>query len=629
MLGRLYLFLFNAVLKCYNITLKWRYKKRYAQQNNKKLVWDGSYTNLITLLENILQPVITESFKNTKDFFQPPKYISSIHYSKVEKIETFTRSFIGLSYLFYACEDKSKYSKYQRYYKEKILEGMDPSNKLYWGIKKHLLIENTSLIIGFLLNEKYFWDDFTKSEKQTVLKYFSNYITMPCYENNWLWFKLFHLAFLEKFSQETYEEQIKELLVTINTMHVGDGWYTDGAKETSAYIDYYTPWAMQYYGLVFAHFFEVSYPQESQKLNSLGNRFAETYQYFFTPKGSHPIFGRSLLYRFASLSPFAYILNNNWKPKEGYDWLRTALCSEVNIFLENGALNNDGFLTMGLLDSDENVLENYSGSGSAYWSLKMFSLLLLGKEHPFWRPSDSYKSCPIPKIHALPLNNQILVHNAYGDIFLLNGANASKNYTWKYSKFVSCNISQDKASFFYNDNIMHFNTNNKTYFMEKIIKSHCEANYCYFQWESASSLNISVSTHLIALEEGYFFYHEFDVRKEVYTQLSGFGIAKSASVLKNKTEKEINVQNNEDKRYTHFEVLSSNMSLEMFTQEEKEGLIPSVSFNIQNKSYISGVCLYSKNYKQKAYKFVEEMDKRYFCVEDAKYLLFSNNKKED
>lgn len=78
--------------------------------------------------------------------------------------------------------------------------------------------------------------------------------------------------------------------------------------------DYYIPWAIQYYGLLYSKFAADTDPRRSALYRERATLFARQFVYWFDANGAALPFGRSLTYRFAQ--------NSFWAPASGRGWSR-------------------------------------------------------------------------------------------------------------------------------------------------------------------------------------------------------------------------------------------------------------------------------------------------------------------
>lgn len=398
-------------------------------------LWNGSKMELEKILKKSLMSVIEfeRSGRNRLLFY----WYKSIHSSKVERIELFTRSFIGCGYFLTYSEDKSsvEYKLIASYFRRQLLEGCSRDSQKYFGYHTHLHIENTSLIIGLLQTKEVIWLTYNDSEKASILSYFEQYVGTNPYQNNWILFRIFLLSFISSETGEDYFQELHECFEIIKNMHYGSGWFKDGI-DGDANIDYYNFWGFHYYLRIYRIYFSELYSVEH--LIDLSVDFTNDYVHFFTDKGSHPIFGRSQIYRFATLAPLAYFVNDGCYGEEDLPGLRAKAIGEVNSFLRH-CLNRYGLWNMGLFRLNMDYIEPYSGGASVYWFMKAFSLLAIDGSSEFW--NDDLKGIRQISGTNVVAHNSFIIHKLINHrIVLFNLFNKSGKYPTKYNHIVYRNV---------------------------------------------------------------------------------------------------------------------------------------------------------------------------------------------
>lgn len=547
----------------------------YDASFKDQLYWDGSKEGLSWLSEHLLISLVNLSEKNKSFLVQPPIFERSIHNSKVEKAETFARSFIGASYYLKANfksrkSINSNYIRILEFYKRGIIDSFQPASKDYWGYDNHLLIENTAIIVGLMVSEEVLWDTYSDSEKATVLQYFETYLTSSTYDNNWIWFKIFHYLFLEKYSGQDFYSVIKELLCNLKKMMLDSGWYADGYPGTGANIDYYSAWAFQYYFLIFQKYSSVRYCSVLEEFKSALCKFSETYKYFFTSGGTHPIYGRSQLYRFATLAPFGYLIEDGYYSSRELEYLKNSLVDEMNIFLQKGACSTSGYLTMGILSPSSNSIEHYSGSGSPYWAMKAFSMLLISDNNHFWAVPQGDMT-PKDEVVTIEKNKQVLARSSSGRIFLLDGFNSTKVYGLKYNKFIYKNIKafENLKDINWNENSLQISFRKSRLKEVNIIKSRVENGKGYIRWTFDKFMSATIESFYIMVADGYFFHHKFFTDRGQELRCHLYGVVNPCGDMK-------------------FKIMNNNIRHLSESTSEK---LSSAKFSITGGEFISGACL--------------------------------------
>jgi len=77
--------------------------------------------------------------------------------------------------------------------------------------------------------------------------------------------------------------------------YIADGWYRDGNIRR---IDHYIPFAMHYYGLIYAALAQPGDPR-AERFRERARLFAQDFRHWFADDGGGLAFGRSLTYRYA------------------------------------------------------------------------------------------------------------------------------------------------------------------------------------------------------------------------------------------------------------------------------------------------------------------------------------------
>ena len=96
-------------------------------------------------------------------------------------------------------------------------------------------------------------------------------------------------------------------LTQIESWYVGNGWYVDGQANQK---DYYGPFALHFYGLIYARFAQESDPKRSGQFIEWARLFADDFIYWFDREGRALPYGRSLTYRFAQSAFFSAALDH-------------------------------------------------------------------------------------------------------------------------------------------------------------------------------------------------------------------------------------------------------------------------------------------------------------------------------
>lgn len=109
---------------------------------------------------------------------------------------------------------------------------------------------------------------------------------------------------------------MKENLEKILKLYRGEGWYNDAPA-----YDYYSMWAFQMYGPIWAQMYGHFYPEYAAQFMKNQHDLADNYPYMFSAEGKMNMWGRSIPYRFGAVVPLA-LLGYEKAPDINYGWMR-------------------------------------------------------------------------------------------------------------------------------------------------------------------------------------------------------------------------------------------------------------------------------------------------------------------
>ena len=216
--------------------------------------------------------------------------------------------------------------------------------------------------------------------------------------------------------------------------YLGDGWYSDGPGRPK---DYYISMAFHFYGLLYA----TLSPDDTERAVVLRERsrlFAEDFIYLSAADGASVPFGRSLTYRFAMVafwSAVAFAELDVLSP----GIIKGVILRHLRWWQKQPIFDRDGILTLGFAYPNLAMCEDYNSPGSPYWALKVFLILALPEDHPFWQAEELALPQLVEK-RVIPHAAQILQHSEHSEhvMMLTSGQLELNNYVnteAKYTKF--------------------------------------------------------------------------------------------------------------------------------------------------------------------------------------------------
>ncbi|WP_300693350.1 DUF2264 domain-containing protein [uncultured Bacteroides sp.] len=274
------------------------------------------------------------------------------------------------------------------YYRQQLRNMNDPSKPGYIQHRKggpsQTLVEFGALALSLTVMPEIIWDPLTQEEKDALAALMLSYGNGPTIDSNWRFFNIFVLSFFKDHGYEVKEGYLDEQLNKSLEKYRGCGWYND-----SPAYDYYSMWAFQMYGMIWAHYYGDKFnPEAGRRFVNNFRDLVPNYPYMFAKDGRMNMYGRSITYRIATVVPFPLM---GWLNDDtiNYGWMRRIASSTLLQFLENPSLLEDRVPTLGFYGAFEPAVQIYSCRGSVYWMGKAFLGLLLPADNPFWTATEN------------------------------------------------------------------------------------------------------------------------------------------------------------------------------------------------------------------------------------------------
>ena len=296
-------------------------------------------------------------------------------------------------------------------YREGMIHGTNPQYPEYWGEitgKHQYMVESASLAIGLYFSSHLIWDTLSKNEQQQIGNWFRHIIKFPFEDKNWVLFNVMINSFLKFAGQEYFQDQIDFYLERYDSYYEADGWYRDGIANQ---YDNYNPWALHFYPHLWSEMEpDKTRPELVEIFQQRSGLFLDKFKYYFSSSASHPVFGRSLIYRCGLVAAPAVGIWKDFSPLS--PGLTRHLCSQsLKYFTKNNFFDQDGSIPLGWNGKFVRMAEHYSGPASPLWLNKAFSVFLMPENHPFWNSVE--ESLPVE------VENYCIHHKVPG--FLVQG----------------------------------------------------------------------------------------------------------------------------------------------------------------------------------------------------------------
>lgn len=354
---------------------------------------------------------------------------------EIAKMEAFARALWGLAPLWGGGEECGEFDKICL---EGIINGTDPAHEEYWGTLcadncDQRLVETAAIGLCLVLAPHKIWDPLTEKQKDNFHNWLLQANTVFCCDNNWQFFPVLVNLGLKNVGASYNAEVVNHAISRYHSFYRSRGWYHDGNTDQA---DYYVPFAVHFYSLIYAKIMEKEDPENSRIFKERAKEFAKTFVYWFDESGASVAFGRSLTYRFAQCCFWSACVFAGVEPFP-MGVIKGIISRHLEWWMSKPIFDNAGILTVGYAYPNLNMAEQYNAYGSPYWALKSFLILALDENHEF------FKAEPLP----LPdLDPVCIIPEACMTVQRINGYSviltAGQWATWnpthraeKYSKF--------------------------------------------------------------------------------------------------------------------------------------------------------------------------------------------------
>lgn len=275
------------------------------------------------------------------------------------------------------------------YYRHQLLNLLDPKSPSYVkplgknGGPSQTLVEFGALAISLSTAKNVLWDPLTQEQKDKLAATMLSYGNGPTIGSNWMFFNVFVISFFKQEGYKVNDWRMEDCLKKLLALYRGEGWYNDAPA-----YDYYSMWAFQMYGPIWAQMYGHFYPEYAAQFMKNQADLIDNYPYMFNAEGKMNMWGRSIPYRFGAVVPLA-LLGYQTDKDINFGWMRRIASSTLLQFIQNPNLLEDNVPTLGFYGPFEPAVQIYSCRGSVYWCAKAFLSLLLPADNSFWTAKEN------------------------------------------------------------------------------------------------------------------------------------------------------------------------------------------------------------------------------------------------
>jgi hypothetical protein len=327
-------------------------------------------------------------------------------------------------------------------FQQALLDGTNPSNpSIYWGDIGHMdqrIVESADISVALWMSRERVFHRMTANEQEQVITWLAQVDGKGTYTDNWILFTAMTQAVRHQLGFRSPLDDIDNRLMQLNEFYRGDGWYVDGPTDE---FELYNAWMFGWHYLLWTWIDGDRRPDHRQQVLHRGKSFINSFLYFFGANGSYPAWGRSVVYRFAALAPFAVGHFLRIAPDDP-GMLRRLSSGCIRYFYEHGLFDSDHVVRQGYHGDFPPAGEAYISPGSPFWCCHGLFALTFDSADPFWTATES----PLPVERGdfelvLPAPGFIVSgKKATGQVLLLNSRSGQEhdaprhNYTSKYGK---------------------------------------------------------------------------------------------------------------------------------------------------------------------------------------------------
>jgi len=429
--------------------------------------------------------------------------------SDVIELEGFARLLWGLVPFWYGGGSSPEF---EEVFRLGIEAGTSPDNPEFWGYSSDYdqrFVEMAPFAFGILAVPQKLWEPLSEGAKNSFSSWLEDINHHELSKCNWYFFRIMVNLALKSVGKPYSEALLSSDLAFIESNYRGNGWFVDGV---SGRFDYYSAFAMQYYSILCSVFARDERTVVDARERAL--MFSRDFKLYFANSGEAICYGRSQIYRFAQVafwSALALIDDRS-------DWgiIKGLVNRNLGYFLGKDIFTSEGILNVGYCYPNLTIAEKYNAPGSPYWSLKVFVLLALPDDHPYWKAEE--QPLDVDDGNYLLKEPNFLLQRLDGDCSLYTvgmlGMRSLGHFTDKYDKFLYSSLSpfsvartSESIPECAPDNMLAFVIDGYVYVRRGSIQSQISKDSIVSVW---SVPGVQVTTTIVLTESGH-------VRKHVIT----------------------------------------------------------------------------------------------------------------
>lgn len=416
-----------------------------------------------------------------------------------------------------------------------LSNGTNPKHPEFWGTPNDYdqrLVEMAAIGYALLMTPEHIWQPLSADAQNNLVQWLNTINTRKVVDSNWLWFRILVNLGLKNVGVAYDAALMNQALNRLDDFYLGDGWYSDGNNHQR---DYYIPFAMHFYALIYAKYAESDDPQRAQRYRDRATAFAQEFVHWFSADGSALPFGRSLSYRFAQGGFWGALAFAN---VEALPWgiIRGLALRHLRWWSQQPIFNPDGTLSIGYTYPNLNMAEQYNSPGSPYWALKFFLPLALPESHPFWE-AEELPLPDLPSIQEQPKPYMMMCSDgSRANVIALTSGQSEpwiRHAGEKYAKFAystafgfSVPIGRRGLTQTAADSMLAISDDGEFYRVrERVLESEMKQGELWSRWQAMP--DVEVETWLIPVSLWHIRVHCIHTKRPIWTAEGGFALDRS------------------------------------------------------------------------------------------------------
>lgn len=381
--------------------------------NNDIFIKSNAFEKNEIILNHVINLVTNRSnIEKTKLYLDGHKSFSNGETESIEsmaRVMPFLASFI---YSNYFDESDERYKFIITTLKKSLYNAANKDSAGFWGYPEdydQLIVEMSDYALTLWMVKDVIWSGYSESERKTILNWMKSIKGRKHVDNNWHLFPVMVEEVLATFEYKYSVEYSK--IERIKSFLNSEGWFRDGDNGD---YDYYNAWGFYY---SFHWLSEINPRKYEEFYKSNLNKFSRQYKYLIGLNG-FPFIGRSVCYKYAVSIPLIIAAI-----KGVGEITHGQALKAYNVIWNNYSkyeVNKNNLLSQGLFGRQPELLDKYSGPGSALWSLRS-SVILVSNFKKFIREKEEALPIEISD-YKLTINEgefEIKGCNHTGEVFLI------------------------------------------------------------------------------------------------------------------------------------------------------------------------------------------------------------------